>query len=134
MDRPLTGRPIVAADEFAGRYRVERELGRGGTAVVWLAHDRDFSRMVALKVLRDEIATEMTAERFLREVRLTAQLHHPNVVPVLHSGEFDGRLFCVLPYMDGGTLRARLERDKQLPIAEVIEIGRSIANALASAH
>ena len=93
-----------------------------------------FRRMVAVKVLRDELMTEIAAERFLREVRVTAQLHHPNVVPVLNSGEFGGRLFFVLPYMDGGTLRARLQRDKQLPIADVIDIGRSIANALASAH
>ena len=130
----MSASPGVVSGEFAGRYTIERELGRGATSIVWLARDRDFSRMVALKILRDELMTELTAERFLREVRVTAQLHHPNVVPVLNSGEFGGRLFFVLPYMDGGTLRARLQRDKQLPIAEVIEIGKSIASALASAH
>jgi serine/threonine protein kinase len=126
--------PLSIAGEFAGRYTVERELGRGATSVVWLARDREHGRMVAIKVLREELAAGVTADRFLREVRVTAQLQHPHIVPVLESGESDGRLFSVLPYLDGGTLRSRLERDKQLPVSDVIAIGTAIASALAAAH
>ncbi|MGH7615827.1 MAG: serine/threonine-protein kinase, partial [Gemmatimonadaceae bacterium] len=130
----MTVPPSVFAGEFAGRYVVERELGRGASAFVWLARDREHGRMVAIKMLREELAQGMGADRFLREVRVTAQLHHPHIVPVLNSGEYAGRLFFVLPFMDGGTLRARLEREKQLPIAEVVAIGGTIASALAVAH
>src|SRR5207253_9055802 len=89
---------------------------------------------VAIKVLREELTSGLAADRFLREIRVTAQLHHPNILPVLQSGEDGGRLFFVLPYMDGGTLRDRLDREKQLPVAEVVAIGLTIADALASAH
>jgi eukaryotic-like serine/threonine-protein kinase len=126
--------PIIVSGEFASRYTVERELGRGATSVVYLARDLDYGRMVAIKVLRDELSTGLAADRFLREIRVTAQLHHPNILPVLHSGEDVGRLFFVLPFMDGGTLRDRLQREKQLPVAEVVAIGVTVANALASAH
>jgi tetratricopeptide (TPR) repeat protein len=137
---PTTSGPIVSlappsiAGEFAGRYTVERELGRGATSVVWLARDREHGRMVAIKILREELAAGVTAERFLREVQVTAQLHHPHIVPVLHSGEYEGRLFFVLPYLDGGTLRERLQREKQLPVPDVVAIGVTIASALAIAH
>jgi serine/threonine-protein kinase len=130
----LSASPGLISGEFAGRYTVERELGRGATSVVYLARDRDYARMVAIKVLRQELSGSGAADRFLREVRLTAQLHHPNIVPVLHSGEHTGHLFFVLPYLDGGTLRDRLEREKQLPIADVVSMGKTIALALASAH
>jgi serine/threonine protein kinase len=137
---PTTSGPIVSlappsiAGEFAGRYTVERELGRGATSVVWLARDREHERSVAIKLLREELIDSATADRFLREVRVTAQLHHPHIVPVLHSGQHDRRLFVVLPYLDGGTLRSRLQHDKQLPISEVVAIGVAIASALAAAH
>jgi serine/threonine protein kinase/tetratricopeptide (TPR) repeat protein len=126
--------PSSIAGEFAGRYSVDREIGRGATSVVYLARDLDYGRMVAIKVLRPELLDSGAADRFLREIRVTAQLHHPNIVPVLHSGESDGRLFFVLPYLDGGTLRARLEREKQLPIADAVAIAVTIAGALSNAH
>jgi eukaryotic-like serine/threonine-protein kinase len=118
---------------FAGRYTIERELGRGATAVVYLARDTS-AGAVAIKVLREELLTEVSADRFLREIRVTAQLQHPNIVPVLDSGECDGRLYFVSQYMDGGTLRERLDREKQLPLDDVITIGKTIASALQFAH
>jgi eukaryotic-like serine/threonine-protein kinase len=130
----LSASPSIISGEFAGRYTVERELGRGATSIVWLARDLEHSRFVAIKVLRHELSASLAADRFLREIKLTAQLHHPNIVPVLGSGADGDRLFFVLPYMDGGTLRARLEREKQLPISEVVAIGVTVASALASAH
>lgn len=126
--------PIIVSGEFAGRYMVERELGRGATSIVYLARDIDYGRMVAIKVLREELTAGVAADRFLREIRVTAQLHHLNILPVLHSGDDNRRLFFVLPYMDGGTLRVRLEREKQLPVSDVVAIGVTIANALAAAH
>jgi serine/threonine protein kinase len=98
------------ASEFAGRYLIERELGRGATSLVYLARELATGRDVAIKILRAELVTEISTERFLREIRVTSRLEHPNIVPVLDSGEYDDRLFFVLPHMDGGTLRERLER------------------------
>lgn len=130
----MSASPGLISGEFAGRYTVERELGRGATSLVYLARDHEYGRMVAIKVLRHELSQSVASDRFLREVRITAQLHHPNIVPILHSGEHAGQLFFVLPYLDGGTLRERFQREKQLPISEVVSIGRTIALALASAH
>ncbi|MFI5227750.1 MAG: serine/threonine-protein kinase [Gemmatimonadales bacterium] len=127
---------ISIAREFAGRYLIDCELGRGASAVVYLATDATDlkARRVAIKVLRDELASGFSAERFLREIRLTAQLNHPNIVPVFDSGEWEGQPYYVLPYMEAGTLRDRLNRDKQLPVDEIVAIGRTIAGALAAAH
>jgi tRNA A-37 threonylcarbamoyl transferase component Bud32/tetratricopeptide (TPR) repeat protein len=119
---------------FADRYTIERELGRGATSVVYLARQHSDGRAVAIKILREELVTEISTERFLREIRVTTRLQHPNIVPVLDSGQVDGRPFFVLPHMDGGTLRARLEREKQLPIPDVLSIGKAIAAALQFAH
>src|SRR5262249_15728632 len=119
---------------FADRYTVEQELGRGATAIVYLARELSQGRMVAIKTLRPELAETLSASRFLREIRLIAALHHPHIVPLLESGEADGVLYCVMPFMDGGTLRDRLLRDKQLPLDEAVSIGRTIAGALQSAH
>jgi tRNA A-37 threonylcarbamoyl transferase component Bud32/tetratricopeptide (TPR) repeat protein len=124
----------AVAGVFAGRYTIERELGRGATSIVYLARELATGRAVAIKILRTELVTEISTERFLREIRVTARLEHPNIVPVLDSGEYDDRLFFVLPHMEGGTLRARLEREKQLPIGDVITIGKTIAAALQFAH
>jgi len=90
--------------------------------------------MVAIKMLRHELVSSVGAELFLREIRLLAGLQHPHIVPVLDSGEANGTLYCVLPFMDGGTMRDRLRRDKQLPLADVIAIGRAMAGALGAAH
>src|SRR2546430_330904 len=119
---------------LAGRYRVERELGRGGMATVYLARDLKHDRLVAVKVLRPELAAVLGAERFLREIRLTAQLQHPHILTLIDSGEADGFLYYVMPYVEGESLRQRLEREGQLPLDEALRITRAIASALDFAH
>lgn len=103
------------------RYVCERELGRGGMATVMLARDLAHDRPVAIKLLRPELAGAVSHQRFLREMRLTAQLQHPNIVPLYESGVYDGLPFYVMPYVEGESLRTRLDRDKQLPIPESLE-------------
>src|SRR5436305_564967 len=105
---------------LAGRYEIERELGHGGMAVVYLARDLKHHRLVALKVLRPELSTALGAERFLREIAIAAPLVHPNIVGLYDSGEAAGFLYYVMPYVEGPTLRERLEREVQLPIDEAI--------------
>jgi len=124
----------VLSGLFAGRYSIEREIGRGATAIVYLARDGHTGRMVALKVLRDALLESRSVVQFLREIEHHQGLTHPSIVPVLNSGEADGRPFIVLPYMEGGTLRTRLTRERQLPYAEVIAIGTAVCEALAHAH
>lgn len=118
----------------ANRFRIERELGRGGMAVVYLAHDLKHRRRVALKVLRPEVATTVGAERFLQEITIAARLVHPNIIPLHESGEAAGRLYYVMPYVEGATLRERLDREKQLPLDVVADITTQIAAALDHAH
>jgi len=127
---PLTS--LTAA--LAGRYRIDRELGRGGMATVYLAHDVRHDRHVALKVLRPELAAVIGADRFLQEIRVTANLQHPHILALFDSGKSDGFLYYVMPYVDGESLRARLSREKQLPIDEAITIARAVASALDYAH
>ena len=117
-----------------GRYRVERELGEGGMATVYLADDLKHERKVALKVLKPELAAVVGAERFLAEIKTTANLQHPNILPLHDSGEADGFLFYVMPYVEGETLRARLDRDKQVPVDEAVRIASEVAEALQAAH
>lgn len=124
----------VATESFARRYIIEREIGRGGTATVYLARDTERGQSVAIKILRSELNETSAARHFLREVRSTSALEHPHIVGVLEDGEHDGRLYIVLPYLDGGTLRQRLEREKQLPIHEAVAIARIMADALDHAH
>src|SRR5712664_2305107 len=119
---------------LAGRYTIERELGRGGMATVYLARDLKHDRSVALKVLRPELAAVLGAERFLREIRLTAQLQHPHILALIDSGEADGFLYYVMPYVEGESLRERLEREGQLPLEEALRIAREVASALSHAH
>ena len=119
---------------FASRYTVEGVLGHGATSTVYRARDIRTDRPVAIKVLRRELAEALGADRFLREIKLTLSLHHPRILPVLDSGQCDGRLYFVAPFMDGGTLRQRLEREHQLPLADAIQITITIADALAHAH
>jgi serine/threonine-protein kinase len=119
---------------LADRYRVERELGAGGMATVYLAHDLKHDRDVALKVLDPELAAALGADRFLREIRMTANLRHPHILPLYDSGEVAGSLYYVMPFIDGGSLRDRLTRDKQLPIDEALAIARAVADALGYAH
>jgi serine/threonine protein kinase/Tfp pilus assembly protein PilF len=119
---------------LAERYVLERELGHGGMATVYLARDLKHRRMVALKTLRQELAHALGPERFLREIQIAARLQHPNILPLHDSGEANGLLYYVMPYVEGESLRARMEREGQLPIDEALDIGRQIANALAYAH
>ena len=119
---------------LSGRYTIERELGQGGMAVVYLAHDRRHGRNVALKVLNPQVAAEIGAERFLREIKMAAGLTHPHILPVYDSGEADGLLFYVMPNMEGRSLRERLEAEKQMPLEESLRITREVATALDYAH
>jgi len=119
---------------LADRFTVEREIGRGGMAVVYLAHDRKLDRRVALKVLLPELAASLGAERFLREIEIAAKLTHPNILPLFDCGEADGLLYYVMPYVEGGSLRLRLSEQKRLPIEAVHAITRAVAAALSHAH
>lgn len=119
---------------IADRYVVEREVGRGGMATVFLARDVKHDRKVALKVLDPELGAVLGAERFLAEIKVTANLQHPNLLPLFDSGEAGGLLFYVMPFVEGESLRAKLEREKQLPVDEAIRISVAIASALDYAH
>jgi serine/threonine-protein kinase len=119
---------------LAARYRVGHEIGRGGMATVYRAHDLKHDRPVAIKVLKPELAAALGTERFLREITLTARLDHPHILPLLDSGEADGLLYYVMPFVDGESLRARLDREKQLPLDDALRIARQVADALSHAH
>jgi eukaryotic-like serine/threonine-protein kinase len=122
------------ASALAGRYELDHEIGRGGMATVYLARDVRHTRRVALKVLNPDLGAVLGAERFLSEIRVTANLQHPNLLPLFDSGEANGLLFYVMPYVEGETLRHRLDREKQLPVDEVVRIASGIAAALDYAH
>jgi serine/threonine protein kinase/tetratricopeptide (TPR) repeat protein len=119
---------------LAGRYVLERDLGQGGMAVVFLAQDLRHDRKVALKVLRPDISAAIGADRFLREIKLAAGLTHPHILPVYDSGEAGGLLFYVMPNMEGRSLRERIERERQLPLEDALAITREVASALDYAH
>ncbi|HYC33801.1 MAG TPA: serine/threonine-protein kinase, partial [Gemmatimonadales bacterium] len=116
------------------RYRLERELGRGGMATVYLAHDLKHDRDVALKVLHPELAATLGPGRFQREIRTTARLQHPHILPVLDSGEAAGQLWYTMPFVEGESLRDGLRRERQLPVDQALQITREVADALAYAH
>jgi eukaryotic-like serine/threonine-protein kinase len=119
---------------LSDRYRIERELGQGGMATVYLARDLRHDRNVALKVLRPELAAVIGAERFLSEIKTTANLQHPHILPLFDSGEADSFLFYVMPFVEGESLRDRLSREKQLPIPDAVRIATEVAGALDYAH
>ena len=119
---------------LADRYRIERELGQGGMATVYLAEDLKHGRKVALKVLKPELAAVIGAERFLREIKTIASLQHPHILGLIDSGEIDGTAFFVMPFVDGESLRDRLQREKQLPIADAVRLASEVASALDYAH
>ena len=119
---------------LADRYRIERELGQGGMATVYLAQDLKHDRKVALKVLRPELAAVLGAERFLAEIRTTANLQHPHILALHDSGEVDGMVFYVMPFVEGESLRDRLNRETQLPVVEAIRLATEVAGALDYAH
>ncbi len=141
--RPTLSDDAEPADQFssrsrgaviAGRYRIEREIGRGGMATVFLAHDIRHDRQVALKFIHAEVADGLAIERFRREIALLASLQHPHILPLYDSGESDGALFYVMPYIAGESLRTRIMREKQLPVDEALGLTCEIADALAYAH
>ncbi len=119
---------------LADRYGIKRELGQGGMATVFLAHDLRHDRPVALKVLRAELAAVIGAERFLAEIKTTANLQHPHILPLFDSGSADSFLYYVMPYVEGESLRDRLSREKQVPVAEAVRIATEVAGALDYAH
>src|ERR1700686_5062070 len=122
-------------------YTIERELGSGGMATVYLAHDKKHDRKVAIKILHAQLAAVLGAERFLQEIRVTANLQHPHILGLIDSGlisedagEFGGRLYYVMPYVEGESLRQRLEREQQLPVSDAVRIATEVAGALDYAH
>src|SRR5215210_2459801 len=122
------------ADTLADRYRIERELGQGGMATVYLAHDLKHGRKVAIKVLRPELAAVIGAERFLREIQTIATLQHPHILGLIDSGEVNGTAYYVMPFVDGESLRERLRREKQLPVGDAVRLATEVAAALDYAH
>ena len=122
------------ADALRDRYTLDRELGRGGMANVYLAEDLKHHRKVAIKVLKPELAATLGPERFLREIAITAQLTHPNILTLIDSGEAEGFVYYVLPFVEGESLRELLEREKQLPIDIALRIASEVADALSHAH
>ena len=131
---PVTDTLARLTTALADRYRVERELGVGGMATVYLAHDLKHERDVAIKVLHPDLGAALGAERFLSEIKVTAKLQHPHILPLLDSGAADGLLYYVMPYVRGETLRARLERERQLPVDEALRVAAEVAEALQAAH
>jgi eukaryotic-like serine/threonine-protein kinase len=132
----LTNRtaPDCLAAALADRYRIDRELGAGGMATVYLAHDLKHDRRVAVKVLRPELAAVIGAERFLREIKTIAHLQHPHILGLIDSGEVEGTAYYVMPFVEGESLRDRLTREKQLPIADAVRLATQVAGALDYAH
>jgi TolB-like protein/tRNA A-37 threonylcarbamoyl transferase component Bud32 len=122
------------AEALSGRYAIEREVGAGGMATVYLARDLKHDRHVALKVLRPELSAALGSERFPREIKFVAQFNHPHILSLYDSGEAQGFLFYVMPYVEGESLRDRLAREKQLPVADAIRIMKEVADALAYSH
>ncbi len=126
--------PNEISTALADRYRLRRELGAGGMATVYLADDLKHRRQVAIKVLRPELGVALGADRFVREITTTANLRHPNILPLYDSGERGGFLFYVMPYVEGESLRSRMDREKQVPMDEALRIADEVADALHYAH
>ena len=134
MLSPMSDAVARLSAALEGRYTVERELGEGGMATVYLADDLKHERKVALKVLKPELAAVVGAERFLVEIKTTANLSHPHILPLFDSGEADGFLFYVMPHINGESLRDRIDREKQLSVDDAVAITRKVADALDYAH
>ena len=125
---------VPLASSLADRYRIERELGAGGMATVYLAHDLKHERKVAIKVLKPELAAVLGAERFVVEIKTTASLQHPHILPLFDSGEAGGFLYYVMPYIEGETIREKLNRETQFGVDEAVRITLEVADALDFAH
>ncbi|HEU4786350.1 MAG TPA: serine/threonine-protein kinase [Gemmatimonadaceae bacterium] len=134
MPNQLTGHAATFSNAVATNYRVERELGAGGMATVYLAHDLKHHRKVAIKLLHPELSAVLGPERFLKEIELTAGLQHPHILPLFDSGSADGLLYYVMPFVEGESLRDRLARETQLPVADAVRIATEVADALEYAH
>src|SRR5215213_10102148 len=132
VSKPLNAKTLTGT--FADRYAIERELGRGGMATVYLADETKHDRKVAIKVLRPEVAATLGAERFLREIGIAARLAHPHIVPLIDSGEAGGLLYYVSSYMPGGSLRERLQREGKLSVRDTLRIAQEVSTALDYAH
>ena len=130
----MTDAAARLSSALAERYRIERELGAGGMATVYLAHDLRHDRKVAIKVLKPELAAVLGAERFVQEIKTTAALSHPHILPLFDSGTADAQLYYVMPYIEGETLREKLNRETQLGVDQAVQIATEIADALDYAH
>jgi eukaryotic-like serine/threonine-protein kinase len=130
----VTGLLERLSSTLASRYRLERELGQGGMARVFLAHDLKYEREVAVKVLRPDLAAEVGAARFLKEIQIAARLHHPHILPLYDSDQMDDLVFYVMPYVKGESLKQRIGRERQLPVGDALQIAREVADALSYAH
>ncbi len=119
---------------LSDRYTIERGIGSGGMATVYLAEDLKHHRKVAVKVLRPELAASLGVERFVREIEIAANLTHPHILPLFDSGEADGFLYYVMPFIEGESLRERLDREGKLPVAETVRLTDEISAALSYAH
>ena len=125
-----TAEPLPIAAALADRYTVERELGRGGMATVYLAEEKKHGRKVAIKVLRPEITAALGTERFLREIGIAARLSHPHIVPLIDSGEAGGLLYYVQPHVSGGSLRDRMIEARRLPVKDALRIAQEVGAGL----
>ena len=134
LPEPPTAAPTALLDALRHRFRIERELGHGGMATVYLAQDLEHNRRVAIKVLRPALAAAVGPDRFLREIRITARLHHPSILALLDSGVADDVPWYAMPFVEGESLRERLARVGQLLFSEVLDLGRQVAAALDYAH
>ena len=130
----MTEVPETLRESLAGRYDLQHEIGSGGMAVVYLARDGKHDREVAVKVLKPELAAAVGAERFLREIKITARLNHPHILPLLDSGEAGGFLYYVMPHVSGGSLRRILKREAILAVDAAVRITEQVASALDHAH
>ena len=134
METPSSDTALRLTAALTSRYLVQRELGAGGMATVYLAQDVRHDRKVAIKVLHAELAAVIGAERFLSEIRTTANLQHPHILGLIDSGELDGIPYYVMPFVEGESLRDRLTRDTQLPVQDALRLTSEIASALDFAH
>ena len=133
-DAPPPGAFLALRAALADRYTLERELGAGGMATVYLVRDRKHDRRVALKVLRPELAAVIGAQRFLQEIKTTANLQHPHILGLIDSGETEHQLWYVMPFVEGESLRDRINREKQLPVDDAVRLAGEVAGALDYAH
>jgi len=133
-EQSLTAEAEQLARVLGSRYTVEREFAQGGMATVYLARDNEQGRQVAVKVMHPKVATTIGAERFLREIAITRAMAHPRIVPIRDSGDAGGSLYYVMPYVEGDSLYARLERDRRLPLEDALQITHDVASALGYAH